>query len=68
LEEGSIAYCRLLEERNVVYCRQYYWQLLEEGSIVNCKLLEERSIIYYRQPTYCIHCRQTIGGREYSVL
>jgi len=44
LEEESIAYCRLLEERDVVDYRQYYWKLLEEGSIANWRLLEENSI------------------------
>ena len=44
LEEGSMAYCRLLEERSVMDPRQYYWKLLEEGSIANWKLLEENSI------------------------
>ena len=45
MEEESIVYCRLLEERGVVHCKQYYWKLLEEESIVNWKLLEENSIV-----------------------
>jgi len=49
LEEGSIAYYRLLEERGVVDCRQCYWKLLEEGSIADWKILEERSIADCKQ-------------------
>jgi len=45
LEEGSIAYYRLLEKRSVVDWKQYYWKLLEEGSIVNWKLLEENNTV-----------------------
>jgi len=41
---------------------------LEKGSIAKYKLLEKRSIMYYKQSTYYVHCKQTVGEREYSVL
>jgi len=62
LEKGSIVYCRLLEERSVVECRQCYWKLLEEESIANWKLLEKRNIVDYRQYCYTLLEEESIAN------
>ena len=67
LEEGSIVYYRQYQTTYYVHQRQYYWTLLEKESITYYELLKKRSITYYRQPTNCVHCRQTVGRREYSI-
>jgi len=65
LEKGSIVNCKLLEEKSIIDCIQYY--LL---CILQTRLLEKESIAYCSVHTrlLTVMLTQTVGGRECSNL
>ena len=65
MEKESIVNCKLLEEKSIIDCIQYY--LL---CILQTRLLEEENIVYYSAHTrlLTIILTQTVREREHSNL